>query len=334
MKKELSISVGISTYNRNDDLVRCLVSLEQQTDRDFTVIIANGGDTSGVMQVVQRFPQLRIAVVDQERRGVVEARNLAWRHSSADVVCLIDDDLVVDKQWLAQVRKTFLADDRVGGVSGPTLIPEDRQKNRDLALFLEEFRRSRNILLRLIGYMYFDIILENKMFAVGRILKSGAFTPGSNYPSCLKLEGLQEVDYLEACHMCFRRHILEKLNGFSYRYLGTGEWNEPDFAFQVRRQGYRLVFNPQAVTYHYISQAGVFKARTNSYERSLNFIFFYMRWIKPNTLAKAVRFGINLFFINAYWFYKFLQSKNPDWLYGIWGTCVGLVESRKVRSPL
>lgn len=140
--------------------------------------------------------------------------------------------------------------------------------------------------------------------------------------------GLTDVDYLEACHMCFRRKVLEELEGFDYIYEGTGEWNEPDFSFKVRAKGYRLVFNPQAVTYHYISQGGVFRARTNSYERSKNFIFFYMRWIKPDSPEKILRFGANLLFINAYWCYKFLQTGNPDWLKGIPGTLDGLIRQQ------
>ena len=191
-------------------------------------------------------------------------------------------------------------------------------------------RKSGNIFLRLIGKIYFGLILENKVNEVGRILKSGAFTPGSNYKSCLNILRPIDVDYLEACHMCFRRRLLQELEGFDYIYKGTGEWNEPDFSFKVRKKGYRLVFNPKAVTYHYISQGGVFKARTNSFERSENFIFFYMRWVKADSFEKFVRFGFNLLFINLYWCYKFFQSKNPDWLRGIAGTFVGLMEARRV----
>jgi GT2 family glycosyltransferase len=124
--------------------------------------------------------------------------------------------------------------------------------------------------------------------------------------------------------MCFRRSILEGLGGFDYAYTGTGEWQEPDLSFRVRAKGWRLVFNPKAVTWHYISQGGVFKARTNSYERSRNFVLFYLRWIKPNNPEKLFRFAINLIFINTYWCYKFFQTRNPDWLKGISGTFIGL----------
>ncbi len=330
MLKDPTFSVAISTFNRNDDLRRCLDSLSNQSYPDFQVVIANGGDYEGVKSVADDFQNLKIKVVNQERKGIVEARNLGWRHSQGDIVCLIDDDLVVSRQWLMNIRDAFLSDEKIGGVSGPTIIPEDRRLNRDLAFFLNEFKNTGNILIKVIGKVYIGVILENKLNAVGEILKSGAFTPGSNYKPCLALPGIVDVDYLEACHMCFKRSLLEELGGFDYIYEGTGEWNEPDFSFRVRAKGPRLVFNPKAVTYHYISQGGVYKARTNSYERSKNFIFFYMRWVKPNTPEKFLRFTANLLFINLYWCYKFFQSRNPDWLNGIAGTFVGLTKGNRV----
>lgn len=320
-----TVSVAVFTFNRNDDLERCLEALGKQTYVDFDIIVVNGGQCEGVKKVVDLFPTLRVRIVNQERKGLVEARNLGWIHSRADIACLIDDDLKVAPDWLENVRACFLQDENIGGVSGPTIIPQDCLKNRDLASFLGGSLEGANLVFRMISKLYISLVLENKTSQVGRILKSGAFTPGSNFISCLSLTGIEEVDYLEACHMCFRRRLLEELGGFDYGYTGTSEWSEPDFSFRVRKHGWKLVFNPKAVTYHYISQGGVFKARTNSYERSRNFILFYLRWIKPDNPEKILRFGINLFFINAYWCYKFLQSANPDWLRGVVGTLDGLL---------
>jgi GT2 family glycosyltransferase len=249
-------------------------------------------------------------------------------NSPTDIVCLIDDDLVPEPEWLANIRASFLADERIGGVTGPTIIPPERRANRDLMFFLVEANARGNIILRIFAKLYLAVVLENKIHQVGRILKSGFFTPGSNFPPCRELPAALEVDYLEACHMCFRRRLFEELGGFDTAYTGTGEWSEPDFSFRVRQKGWRLVFNPQAATYHYISRGGVFQARTNSYERSRNFIRFYRRWVKPNTPEKFFRFSANLLFINFYWCYKFLQTGNFDWLRGIAGTFGGLLKDK------
>jgi len=325
MEKKPKFSVGVSTYNRNQDLDKCLKALTEQTYKDFEVIVANGGDVEGVQKVIDAYPQLDITLVTQRKKGVVRARNLGWQHGKGEISCLIDDDLVVSPQWLEEVNRTFEADENIGGVSGPTIIPSSMRSNRDFALLLEKKKGFGGAIFNFFIKIYKAVILENKQYEVGKILASGTFTPGSNYESCLKLENPIEVDYLEACHMCFRMFLLKEIGGFDEGYVGTGEWNEPEFSFKVRKKGYRLLFNPKAVTEHHISQAGVFKARTNAYERSLNFIQFYFRWVKPNTFNKFFRFTANLFFINTYWVYKFMTTGNADWLRGITGTFKGLL---------
>lgn len=324
---ELTVSVGIPTVNRNEVLFRCLDSLSKQTYSAFEIIIINAGEYADLKRTVDKFNNLNIKIFPQLGQGVVEARNLCWIHSKADIVCIIDDDLVLSPDWLKTIRDTFLSDNNIGGVSGPTIIPEDGQKNRDLTLFIGKFEKSGNMLMRLVGKIYINVILENKVREIGKILKSGAFTLGSNFPDCLKLTHPLEVDYLEACHMCFRRDLLHKLNGFDNVYIGTAEGHEPDLSFRVRKLGYRLLFNPRAVTEHRISRGGFLKTRTRAYERSRNFILFYFKNLKPDTWDKLFRFSVNLAFINGYWCYKFLESKNPDWLTGLWGSACELTNN-------
>ena len=123
MLNSLNFTVAISTFNRNEDLERCLEALKTQTYPDFDIVISNGGEHQGVKQVAEKFKGLKIKIVNQERKGIVEGRNLGWRNSRGDIVCLIDDDLVVLPDWLVNIRSTFLSDERIGGVSGPTIIP-------------------------------------------------------------------------------------------------------------------------------------------------------------------------------------------------------------------
>ena len=320
--KNFTVSVAINTFNRPKDLWDCLDALSRQTYKDFDVVIVNGGDRKPVEEIVKRF-DLSVKIVHQIKKGLVEARNLCWREANTDIICIIDDDLVVTENWLQEIRNTFLKSEQIGGVSGPTLIDERRAGNRDSISFIKKFRQG-NILMRIMGKFYFDFILEGKIREVGRILDCGTFTLGSNFIDSTKIDRLAEVDYLEACHMCMRRDLIEKAGGFDYCFTGTSEWSEPDLAFKINKLGYKLVFNPKAITEHRVSQLGVYKARTYAFERSTNFINFYFRHIKPNNLRKFIRFYSFLLFMNCYWIYKAASSRNLNWLTGISGTIVGL----------
>ncbi|MDD5005781.1 MAG: glycosyltransferase [Candidatus Omnitrophica bacterium] len=325
INNNLTVTVAINTFNRPRDLSKCLDSLSKQSYRNFDVAIVNGGDKKPVGELVKNF-NLPIRIIQQGKTGLVEARNLCWRQTHSDIVCIIDDDLVVSPFWLKEIVETFLSDEKIGGVSGPTLISERRRKLRDLILLVKRFEKG-NIFWRSLGSFYLNFILEGRVNEVGRILRGGIFTLGSNFPDCLKKEGLLEVDYLEACHMCMRRKLIEEVGGFDYCYGGVGDWSEPDLAFRIKKLGYRLVFNPRAVTEHRVSIRGVFGARTHAFDRSANFITFYFRHIKPDTFQKFIRFYSYLFFINCYWVYKTLETRNLDWLSGISGTIFGLIKN-------
>ena len=323
--KDLSVSVVIPTFDRLRDLSRCLNSLSKQTYQNFNVVVISGGDIKAIEELTKKF-NLLIKVTKQHKKGLVEARNLGWRGTKGDIVCFIDDDSVVSPNWLEEIVKTFLLDKKIGVVSGPTLIGEKRRKLRDAILLVKRFKEG-NILWRWLGNFYLNFIMEGKVNEVGKILRSGVFTLGSNYRECLTKDELIEVDYLEACHMCIRKKILEETNGFDYLYTGTSECCEPDLAFRIRKLGYRLVFNPKAITEHRVSLQGVYRVRTYAFERSVNFITFYFRHIKPNTFQKFIRFYSYLFFMNCYWVYKALDTKNLSWISGIRGTIFGLCKN-------
>ncbi len=322
-----SISVAITTFDRPDALSSCLDALNIQTDKSFDIIIVNGGEMESVNRLVTDFSsQLKIKVVQQSRKGLVEARNLCWRESQEDIVCIVDDDLVVSSNWVKEIKSVFSQDDKIGGVTGPTIIRSDEFSNRDALAFIEKFEHG-GFFWKLIGKLYLGFIMEGRAKEIGKILDCGTFTLGSNYPDCLKVPGLIDIDYLEACQMCLRRNLIEKVGGFDYCYTGTSEWCEPDLAFKIKKLGYRLVFNPRAVTEHRVSEQGVFKARTYAFERSVNFINFYFRHIKPNNLNKFVRFHSYLIFMNCYWIYKAIKHKNLNWLTGILGLPFGLIKN-------
>lgn len=324
--KNLTVSVAITTFNRPDTLWECLQSLQEQSFKNFEIIIVNGGDIDTVKSVVAKFNHLAIKIIQQEKKGLVEARNLGWKEAKGEIVCMIDDDLVVSENWLIEILNTFSSDDSIGGVTGPTIISEERLCDRDAILIIKKLQEG-SFFWRIIGRFYLGFILEGKVKEIGRILDCGTFTLGSNFKDCIEKDGLIEVDYLEACHMCLRRNLIEKVGGFDYLYTGTSEWCEPDLAFKIKKLGYKLVFNPKVITEHRVSKQGVFKARTYAFERSANFINFYFRQIRPNTLSKFFRFYSYLLFMNFYWLYKAITSRNMDWLSGVTGTASALINN-------
>jgi len=314
MKNKPKISVVIPTCGRRESLRRVLDSLCQQTYGDFEIVIVDGGSVEQTRELIKnRFAEFPVRVIPQEGEGLISARNSGWKAAGGSIVTFTDDDVVATPAWLKEIARAFCSSSKIGGVSGPTIIPKERLAYRDLFYFYSRGSFPWSIACKL----YEKFFLEGEPRAVGRIFKCGQFSPGASYRDCLNLKYLVDVDYLEACNMSFRKDLVEKVGGFDQHYLGVGDWSEPDLAFKIKGLGYRLVFNSAATVYHLVSREGVYQRRnTDSRNRMHNFVYFYLKNVKPNSVNKAIRFALNLSFMNAYLFYKFSVTRNLDWLYG------------------
>lgn len=312
----------IPTLGRTKELEDCLTAIGKQDFVGLEIVVVT--DNNQRLKFLEdKYNGLNITIIQQDKKGLASARNAGLAAARGKIVSFIDDDVEVSAGWAKEVVDTFKVSESIGGVSGPTEIPLDIASNRDLLAFHEKI--SKGIIWKIIGRIYTVFILERSADSVGRIFRSGAFSVGSNYDKSAKLPGNIEVDYLEACNMSFRREILLKTGGFSPEYKGIGDWSEPDLAFRVHQAGYRLVFNPKAAVIHRISCKGVFQQRgDDSFQRMVNFVHFYFKWMRPFNPDKLMRFSLNLMFTNCYWFYKFAQTGKLAWLSGVSGTFAGL----------
>jgi len=314
------LSIVICTFNRDKNLKRCLASLAKQTFNNFEIIIVDGGSTDKTNQVIKKWAEkLRIKKITYLGTELAKVRDQGWRKAKGGLVSWIDDDVVVSKNWAKEVATTFQNDKTIGGVTGPTIIPKKVLANRDVFSFYH-----KKGFWKLIGKFWEIWFLEGGKYQIGKLKKSGAWTPGSNFLSSTKLKELVEVDYLEACNMTLKKNLIARVRGFDYGYKKVAEWCELDLAIKVKNLGYRLVFNPKAVVHHHISQGGVYSRRTYAKQRMENFFKFYFAHIFRPRADYLLKFTTYLVFLNFYWGYKALFNKNINWLGGWIGTFTGL----------
>jgi len=302
------VSVIIPTLGRLESLEVCLDSLVAQTFRDFEVIIVDGGKNQAVSQLPQRYPTLNPQVVRQSRPFLIGAIMEGCALSRGEIFVRTDDDIKASAQWLAEVVKTFDSDPKIGGVTGPTTIPDEFWESRDLTVFNRKMSSGKNPFWWLIGKFYHGYVMEGQPFAVGRFFRSGAFSLGSNYPDCLKMAKEATVDYLESCNWCCRKTLIDEIGGFDPVFEGAAEYFEADAVHKIKDLGYRMVFNPRAAVSHRPSKVGAFSARSGSYSRMANFLTFYFRHLRPQDFDHWLRFLSYLAFQNIYYTYIFLRT--------------------------
>ena len=87
------ISIIIPTFNHAQYLERCLKSIENQTIRNYEIIIVDNHSTDNTKTIVDNFKYLPIKYLLIHNNGVyAKSRNLGIKNSSGDIIAFLDSD--------------------------------------------------------------------------------------------------------------------------------------------------------------------------------------------------------------------------------------------------
>lgn len=88
------VSVIIPTYNRANDLDRCLKSLQSQTCKNFEVLVCDDGSTDNTEEIVEKYNStLTIQYIkDENFGGPARPRNNGVKKAKGTVVAFLDSD--------------------------------------------------------------------------------------------------------------------------------------------------------------------------------------------------------------------------------------------------
>lgn len=121
------ITVAICTWNRCEQLRRTLDALcavEVPPDVHWEVVVVNNNCTDQTGDVIRSFAgRLPIHEAIEPVPGLSNARNRAIDTATGDYIIYIDDDILVEKDWLSEYVKAMRAHPSAG-VFGGSIRPE------------------------------------------------------------------------------------------------------------------------------------------------------------------------------------------------------------------
>lgn len=220
----MNISVIICTRNRPDTIGQALESVAECEYPSFDAHVMDQSTDDQTQKVVEeiaaRFAhKLKINYHHLEKAGLSRAYNLGIAASAGEIVACTDDDVVVPKDWVAQIAKAFAADKQAGLLYGQVLIPES----------LQEAERNGLIVPSLPIPKYERLIKRGTRYKV--------FGMGANY--------------------ALRRSIVDRVGPFDEALGGGGPLRSSqdfDFAYRVYRAGYAVILAPDVKVDHYGSR--------------------------------------------------------------------------------
>ncbi|MBP9686333.1 MAG: glycosyltransferase family 2 protein [Candidatus Doudnabacteria bacterium] len=153
----MSCSVLIPTYNRPDDLQRCLDSILTQDVLPAEILIIDDGD---LMPDIQARLATRVGGQGirwayrkkdhtHERRGLSESKNIGLSLVSEPLCCIFDDDVVLEPGFLRAVLAPFAEDNSPQLIAVGGVIVNSRQISRVERVF--------NALFGLVGTCAWDV---------------------------------------------------------------------------------------------------------------------------------------------------------------------------------
>ena len=108
----LHASVCICTWNRSRSLSRTLQSILEAEIPEWLkweIVVVDNNSTDGTMDVIALYSQkLPITAIFEAKSGLSNARNAAVNVAKGKYLIWTDDDVVVDRQWIAAYMQAFI----------------------------------------------------------------------------------------------------------------------------------------------------------------------------------------------------------------------------------
>lgn len=225
---DLPATVVVATRNRPEQLLECLASILGGTapvERLIVVDNAPSDNRTAELMAIRMKQDTRLLYVREDRPGLAHAHNAALPHVTTEIVAFTDDDVLVERQWLEKLGRTFAEDEQAVCVTG-LILP------RELETLPQQWVE---------GNATYDKGLERRVFDGQSASEEHPLLP---YASGACGSG---------ANMAFRTSYLLDAGGFESA-LGTGTvaMGGDDLAafYDVVAAGRRLVYEPAAMVLH------------------------------------------------------------------------------------
>jgi GT2 family glycosyltransferase len=131
------LTVAVCTRNRSALLARTLDAVDSQSDQDFAILVVDQSDAEDPDLASRARRDDRLEIVHGTGRGASRARNAAAEAATTEWVVFLDDDCLLDPDWIAELRAARARHPHADLVSGH-VAPAEGPAEADLSAAARE----------------------------------------------------------------------------------------------------------------------------------------------------------------------------------------------------
>ena len=125
------VSVILPTCDRPRLLARAIRSVQDQRYEHWELLVVDDGDDEGASAVVQNADDSRISLVRTVGKGPGAARNTALRVATGEIASYLDDDNMMDSDWLYAVVWAFEQRPDTDVLYGARVVDDDHRLHHE-----------------------------------------------------------------------------------------------------------------------------------------------------------------------------------------------------------
>ena len=213
------VSIVIPAYNQVAYTYACIRSIIANTDSNLTpyeLILADDVSTDATAEIGDYIHNIIISR-NSSNMGFLKNCNQAAAKARGEYIFFLNNDTKVHEGWLSSLVKLMESDESIG-MTGSKLVYAD-----------------------------------GRLQEAGGIIWSDA--SGWNYgrlddPTKPEYNYVKDVDYISGAAIMIRKSLWQEIGGFD-EYFAPAYCEDSDLAFEVRKHGKRVVYQPESVVTHF-----------------------------------------------------------------------------------